>query len=136
MRGQVLRFLGSGGCATATDALLYAAFVHGRLAPPIANIASYSISAVVAFLLHRHWTFASAGGPAGRQAVRFALLVLFGMTVSTAVVWTLTPLFGPFIAKIGAIGITVTLNFCISRWLVFAPRRLPLEDRIFAQVRR
>jgi len=123
IRGQVLRFLGAGGCATATDAVLYTGFVHAHFAPPIANCASYSLSAIVAFLLHRHWTFASVDGSAGAQALRFAFLVMFGICVSTGVVWALAPLFGPFVAKLAAIGVTISLNFCVSRWLVFVQPR-------------
>ncbi len=120
LRRQLLRFLIVGGTATATDALIFTALVMGGLDVRLANMASYSLSAVLAFLLHRFWTFEAHGEGATGQAARFAVMVAVGLAVSTAIVWTLAPWLGPLPAKGMAIGATIMLNFIVSRWLVFA----------------
>ncbi|WP_019833199.1 GtrA family protein [Sphingomonas sp. PR090111-T3T-6A] len=117
--GQVLRFLIVGGLATLTDALLFTLLVTGGLDPRLANMISFPLSAVLAFLLHRHWTFAARAEPAGGQALRFTLMCCAGLTLSTSVVWALAPQLGPLPAKAIAICGTVVLNFSLSRWLVF-----------------
>lgn len=117
--GQALRFLQVGGIATAMDASIFALLVTVGMDPRLATMTSYSLSAVLAFWLHRNWTFAAGDIAAGRQAFRFALLVGAGLCVSTAVVWALVPLLGPLPAKAVAIGATLILNFSLSRLLVF-----------------
>lgn len=117
--GQVLRFLVVGGLATLTDALIFMLLVRGGLDPRLANMISFPLSAVLAFLLHRSWTFAAREEPAGGQALRFALMCCAGLALSTAVLWALAPQLGPLPAKAVAICGTVVLNFSLSRWLVF-----------------
>lgn len=119
LRGQALRFLIVGGVATATDALIFAFLVKGGLDARLANMTSYPLSAVLAFWLHRNWTFAAHDDAAGRQAIRFALMCCAGLTLSTGVVWALAPQAGPLLAKAAAICGTLVLNFSLSRWLVF-----------------
>jgi putative flippase GtrA len=121
LRGQALRFLIVGGIATATDALIFALLATGGLDARLANMTSYPLSAVLAFWLHRNWTFAAHDDAAGGQAVRFALMCCAGLTLSTGVVWALAPQVGPLLAKAAAICGTLVLNFSLSRWLVFRP---------------
>ena len=117
--GQALRFLVVGGVATATDALIFALLVTGALDARLANMTSYPLSAVLAFWLHRNWTFAAHDAAAGGQALRFALMCCAGLMLSTGVVWALAPEVGPLPAKAAAICGTLVLNFSLSRWLVF-----------------
>jgi putative flippase GtrA len=118
-----MRFLVVGGVATLTDAALFWLLVRAGIDPRASNMTSYPLSAIVAFLLHRKWTFAVDDAEAGKQAARFAVLVVAGLLLSTAIVWVLAPWLGPFAAKAIAICGTVTLNFTLSRLLVFAPVR-------------
>lgn len=118
---QGMRFLVVGGIATITDGVLFWLLVHAGIDPRASNMISYPLSAVVAFLLHRKWTFSIDDGDAGKQALRFAVLVTGGLVLSTAIVWTLAPWLGPLPAKAIAICGTVTLNFTLSRLRVFAP---------------
>jgi putative flippase GtrA len=119
LTGQALRFLVVGGVATATDALIFALLVSGGLDARLANMTSFPLSAMLAFWLHRSWTFAAHAEPAGGQAIRFALMCCAGLTLSTTVVWVLAPQLGPLPAKGVAICGTLVLNFSLSRWLVF-----------------
>ena len=119
LTGQAVRFLVVGGTATATDAIIFTVLVSGGLDAWLANMTSYPLSAVLAFRLHRHWTFAADDDSAGGQAVRFALVCCAGLTLSTCVVWALVPQVGPLLAKAAAICGTLVLNFSLSRWLVF-----------------
>jgi len=119
---QLGRFLIVGGMATGTDALIFGVLVLGGLDARLANLCSYSLSATLAFLLHRFWTFEARGEGVTGQALRFAGMVGAGLAASTAVIWILAPHIGPLPAKTMAIGVTVVLNFTVSRWLVFANR--------------
>jgi putative flippase GtrA len=119
--GQSLRFLVAGGIATITDAGLFAILSGEGFDPRAANMFSYPASAVLAFLLHRNWTFDVGDADVGMQALRFAGLVAGGLLVSTAIVWMLAPWIGSLPAKTAAIAGTLALNFTLSRWLVFTP---------------
>lgn len=116
---QALRFLLVGGVATATDALIFTLLVTAGVDARLANMISFPMSAVLAFRLHRNWTFAAHEEPASGQAIRFALMCCAGLTLSTGVVWALAPQLGPLPAKAAAICGTLVLNFSLSRWLVF-----------------
>lgn len=120
-RRQGLRFLVAGACATGTDALLFTLLTLQGVDPRAANVTSYALSAILAFWLHRHWTFGRGDGAIAGQAIRFTAMVGLGLALSTAMIWMLVPLVGPFPAKLAAIGGTLTLNFLVSRRLVFAP---------------
>ncbi len=119
---QALRFLVVGAIGTGMDGALFGALILGGTDPRIANMFSYSSSAVLGFWLHRSWTFGAREERPGKQAVRFAAMVGAGLLVSTGIVWLLAPRFGPLPAKLAAICATLTLNFTISRWLVFSGR--------------
>jgi putative flippase GtrA len=121
---QGVRFLVVGGIATVTDGALFWLLVRAGIDPRASNMTSYPLSAVVAFLLHRKWTFAVDEGDTARQAPRFAVLVVAGLLLSTAIIWILAPWLGPFPAKAIALCGTMTLNFTLSRLLVFAPDRV------------
>ncbi len=116
---QAVRFIVVGAIGTGVDGLLFAALVLVGADPRLANILSYSSSAVLGFWLHRSWTFGARDEHPGKQAVRFTLMVGAGLLLSTTIVWLMAPLFGPLPAKLVAICATLTLNFTVSKWLVF-----------------
>lgn len=119
-RWQMMRFLVAGGIATLADATLFLAFIGQGMDARLSNILSYSGSAILAFLLHRHWTFRAGEGGMLSQGGRFAAMVLGGLLLSTALVWLLADRIGAVPAKALAIGATFCFNFALSRLFVFA----------------
>lgn len=119
-RWQAMRFLVAGGGATLTDALLYLGLTGQGLDARLSNILSYGGSAILAFLLHRHWTFRAREGVLLSQGGRFVLMVLAGLVLSTLLVWLFATLIGAVPAKGLAICATLCLNFLVSRLFVFA----------------
>lgn len=123
LRSQQLRFLTVGAIATGVDAMLFALLVAHGTDARLANIMSYALSAIAAFWLHRNWTFVAHDAAAAGQAFRFLVMIVLGLTITTTLIWLMAPVVGPFAAKLIAIIGSVSFNFVVCRWLVFAPRR-------------
>jgi len=122
----MLRFAIVGGFNTLLDAGLFSVFCLVLGMPPgIANILSYSAGIVASFLLNRVWTFSDHArtGPVMSQAVRFLLVALSAMVLSTVIVTTNAAWIGPLTAKLVSIPITYLWNYVLVRHFVFAPAR-------------
>lgn len=92
----------------------------------LANVLAYLAGMVNSFLLNRNWTFRAVGNPA-IQAVRFCVLSLSSLALSTAVMfWFVDVLAYPAIAVWVPVTLVVmTLNYLGCKHWAFAPQ--PLE---------
>lgn len=114
----LLRFAGVGVVTTLLDTVLFAGLTHAGVPPAPANLLSYSCGIAVSYGLNRRWTFRAAGSHG--QAVRFALSMLLGLAISTALVATLSTYLPPVAAKVVTVPIVFLWNFAASRFWVFA----------------
>ncbi len=92
-----------------------------------ANVIAFSCGAANSFALNRWWTFRHAAPEATqaprswvRQATGFAIVTLFGLLCSTAVVLGLAPLMGPIAAKAISVLVTFAVTFILNRRFVFS----------------
>jgi putative flippase GtrA len=89
---------------------------------PAAQACSYTAGAICSFLVNGIWTFqrrASADEPWGAMAVKFAVVNLAGLGLSTLLVTWLWPMFGVWVAKICATGLLFFYGYAASRLWVF-----------------
>jgi putative flippase GtrA len=88
----------------------------------VANVLAYLAGMVNSFLLNRSWTF-RAQGHFLPQAVRFAAVNLFSLTMSTAVSFALVDvLHYPYLAVwVPLTAIVVLVNYLGSKHWAFAP---------------
>lgn len=114
----LLRFAGVGVVTTLLDTVLFAGLTNAGVPPAPANLLSYSCGIAVSYGLNRRWTFRAAGSHG--QAVRFALSMLLGLAISTALVATLSTYLPPVAAKVVTVPIVFLWNFAASRFWVFA----------------
>ena len=89
-----------------------------------ANVVSYSCGIINSFIMNRQWTFSATRhtGPVARQFAAFLMCNLAGLGIASFILWLLAAPLGPALAKLVAVGGTVTWNYTLSRYLVFAAR--------------
>lgn len=86
-----------------------------------ANVLSYSTGILNSFFLNKYWTFRdrtplSRSLPSG---VRFVLVNLVGLVISTVTVMLLARLFPVLLAKALSVTVVFAWNYVLSRRLVF-----------------
>jgi putative flippase GtrA len=88
---RILRFAMVGGSAALLQMLLLIAFVEWLYVSPVpASASGYAISAIYNYAMNRRLTFKS--GVRHRRAVpRFAMMVLSGLAINTALMAVLVP---------------------------------------------
>jgi putative flippase GtrA len=96
----------------------------------VANVIAYLAGMVNSFLLNRNWTF-RASGNALPQAVRFAIVSLFSLTMSTLVTFALVDVLGlPSLAVwLPLTAVVVVVNYLGCKHWAFAPRAIRTEAR-------
>jgi len=116
--GALTALFGSGGAPT-----------HPPQAA-VANVIAYLAGMVNSFLLNRNWTF-RASGSALPQAVRFAIVSLFSLTMSTVVTFGLVDVLGfPSLAVwLPLTAVVVVVNYLGSKYWAFAPPAIRTEAR-------
>lgn len=122
MRSRRLRrFAVVGVTNTATDALVFFALVQATGLIVASNVAAYGCGAAVSYLLNRYWTFSdiATGGSTHGQIVRFVLLNLTTLAVSTTALVLANAVLPLWAAKAVAILIAASLSFLGMRFIVF-----------------
>jgi putative flippase GtrA len=87
-----------------------------------ANVLSKSTAGLVAYFLHRLFTFRSgAEGASLSEMMKYAALLSINLPVSSAALVFLERFFAPELAKFFADLLIVGANFVVSRHLIFRP---------------
>ena len=97
----------------------------------VANVIAYLAGMVNSFLLNRSWTFRATSGNALPQALRFAAVSLFSLTMSTVVTFALVDVLG--LPSLGVwvplTAVVVVVNYLGCKYWAFAPRAVGNEAR-------
>jgi putative flippase GtrA len=96
----------------------------------IANVLAYLAGMVNSFLLNRSWTF-RAGGNALPQALRFAAVSLFSVTMSTLATFALVDVlhYPPLAVWVPVTVIVMVVNYFGCKHWAFAPPALERQPR-------
>ncbi|MFZ1989494.1 MAG: GtrA family protein [Alphaproteobacteria bacterium] len=119
---RLLLFAYVGVANTATDFAVFMALVGAaHWLPAAANICSYSIAICASFILNRNITFRQSiyRHRTLAQFVRFAIVNLAALALSTALVHFFVGFTSPVIAKLMSIPATLAWGFICSRHFVF-----------------
>lgn len=93
----------------------------GWVGPIVANVIAKLAAGCFAFVAHRRFTFDVAGsGFAGRQAVRYFLVLAVNVPVASAIlglflIWLPQPVVAKFLADI----VSVALSYVLSKHFIF-----------------
>ena len=92
----------------------------------VANVAAYAAGMINSFLLNRFWTFRAGGNPAA-QALRFAVVNLASLALSTATMFQFVDVRGyPALAVwVPTTIIVMMLNYLGCKYWAFAPQPWP-----------
>jgi putative flippase GtrA len=96
----------------------------------VANVIAYLAGMVNSFLLNRSWTFRATGN-ALPQALRFGVVSLVSLTMSTLVTFALVDVLGfPSLAVwVPLLGVVVVVNYLGCKHWAFAPSAIGTEAR-------
>jgi putative flippase GtrA len=128
--------LAGGGAAAANFAAgaLFRATVTGGLAYPTSVVLGMAVGALVAFFLHRTFTFAVADEPAAPQAVRFTavavggVLITVGFAEMVVVLWSalgspvISRAMTEHVAHAAAIGVNAVYGFLALKFFALKRR--------------
>ena len=139
LTGEAVRYVIVGGGTYVADFLVYLLIV--TLSPALylqGNAAGRLAGALLGFVLHKYWTF---GGQhvrsTGSQALSYALLLLFNIGFSSALLMslqTLLPGLGPLLARIVTDVVVIGFTFVCSRYIfrrhgtTASPHKEPLHE--------
>jgi putative flippase GtrA len=108
------KFTTTGAITTVIDIALFTAIAL-YLHQLYANIISYSTCLILSFILNTKWSFAISITRA--RAVRFAVVMLAGLALSSVVVTTLSMFIAPFFAKLLSVPVVFIWNYLsVSCW--------------------
>lgn len=111
-----------GGLNTIVDVgVFWMLVVWLSLPPAVANVISFSAGALNSFLLNNRFTFNQQtveAGPASK-ALRFAIVTILMLILSTASVVLLLPYLPVMVAKIMSTVLTLVVGFVLNRKFVF-----------------
>lgn len=101
-------------------------------AAAIANVLAYLAGMVNSFVLNRSWTFAADGDDVGRQALRFAVLNLASLVVSTLVVHRFVDVLGyPALAVwLPLTAMMMVFSYLGCRYWAFARAEEEMQHRV------
>ncbi len=120
-RKQFLRFCMIGVLNTAVD---YAVFSIASLFSwniYLAQTCGYAAGVLNSYTLNRRWTFSTEKGFFSRELTRFIAVNLVSYAASIGALWLLADVWGinKYFAKILLIGVTLVINYALSRLWVF-----------------
>jgi putative flippase GtrA len=120
-RARMLRFALVGVANTAIDAGLFNYLYYLRDWPLLwANSAGYAAGLTNSYLCNHFWTFRRPRAQfAVRPAALFVLINLIGLMLANATIALLARVLAPWLAKLGAIGVTFAWNYWASQRYVF-----------------
>jgi putative flippase GtrA len=93
---------------------------HAAVNPIIANVAGKALAGIFAFAVHKTLTFqASASGRTSHEALRYFLLLLVNIPLSSGLLTILLWFAPTYVAKIAADVICLGITFVLVRLTVF-----------------
>ena len=108
---------------TATDIALFAALTNvAGVAPAPANVTSYSTGILISFVLNRTWTFRTLDRAVVGPFIRFVVVALGALMLSTLLVTALAHYMPALLAKGLSIPATFVWGFILNRQFVFPAR--------------
>ena len=115
-----------GGINTIIDLSIFVFLTTSeKMAPPLANVISYTTALIISFLLNRNFTFRATAYwlmPAA-QFYRFVAVNLVSLAGSTAAIWMLSTTIVPIAAKLVTAPFVVAWGFLAVRLIVFRPKK-------------
>ncbi len=89
----------------------------------LSQVISYSCGVLNSYVFNRSWTFKSQSRFFSPTLVRFLVLNLVMLAVSTGLLALLMQFgFGKLLAKAGSVAVTMVLSFVVNRLWVFRPK--------------
>lgn len=124
---RMARFGMVGVANTATDFAVFAGLLLLGLAPMIANGAGFLAANLQSYLVNARVTFVERGGAPAPVSlsgyVKFAGAHILSLVFSTAMLFALSDLIGPFAAKAAGAVFTFLWNYWSSAIFIFGPRK-------------
>ena len=121
---RFFRFGMVGVANTVTDFVLFAFLVQATgMHVAVANVLSYSAGVLQSFTINSAWTFRGSKGSKPHRFVVFCLVNVISLAISTALVWLLSLMIPPLVAKAASAAASFVVNFSLSRRLVFGDWR-------------
>ena len=123
---QFVVFCFVGGVNTAVDFCLFLALVSvAGQNPLIANVISFSAGGLCSFILNSRITFAigSAGKTSPKRPLRFAVVILATLALSTLVLKLASLVLPLAVAKLVSIAASLAFGFPLNRTWVFGPAK-------------
>jgi putative flippase GtrA len=124
---QLVRFVLIGaGLAALNLAFLYGLRSWLHLSDPSAVTAMYILGALAHFTSHRWITYHAQDRPVRPQALRYFVMLVWNFAIMQTVVGLTSRVsLSPYIAVMGATGLTMISNFLVMTHVVFAKERRP-----------
>ncbi len=127
---KVFRFVFVGGTAFLLDyfinnVLVLILNITPHIESAVANVFSVTISGIYNFYLSRKWTFKSSDPRSGRQMIKFAILSVINLIISSASVSVLVYIFDGVFSSIdvffvqSASKLFVTLVLGVSNYFIY-----------------
>lgn len=120
--GAMARFGAVGLGNTVTEFAVFGALLHFGAAALLANAVGFLCANIQSYFVNAHFTFRKNGAaatinPAGY--LRFFLAHCLSLAISTTFIILFADRFGPFLAKIAAVGFGFVANYSMSALFVF-----------------
>ncbi len=81
---------------------------------------AYWTSIAYNFSLNRYWSFEASSGMVPKQMFLYGCLLLFNYSITLGIVWSLESMgFSEYIAKMFALGLTITWTYVLYKKIVF-----------------
>lgn len=121
---SVLLYIFFGGCTTVISIASFALFVGLGINELIANVLSWILAVLFAYITNRTWVFASKASETKaicREIASFfgGRLLTLGIEEALLLVLVTWLRFDSLAVKIGAQIVVLVLNYVISKWIVF-----------------
>lgn len=117
----MIRFGVVGATNTLVDVALFTVLVSAMsIRPVVANTISYSAGMANSYILNRSWTFRDSREASYKyQWLRFAVINLLILGISSLTIWQAAPVIGPVKAKLASVVITFAFGYLLNRVFVF-----------------
>lgn len=119
---KLIKFSLVGGINTFADFCIFS-FLTALLGmlPVSANAISYSIGIVISFTINCTWTFRNDVYNPASQFMRFLLISLAALFLSTTLIGMLSEFLPPVASKVASLPLMLLWNFAMTRRFVFDP---------------
>lgn len=117
---------------TLVDFIAFSAALAFGVAPALANVLAFATANPFSYIVNGRVTFRDASGPATLSLggyAKFCTAHLLSLAISTALVFWLSPIWGPVLAKLLAVAMALLINFFLSASFVYgAGEKRSAED--------